>query len=153
LATFRVQVILPTKTMSELKKVKIRIFQTISHGKPTKIKVVGLEKLCNFVVDNFSIWNYLIMQTIFGLQNLKFSNDPGCKNHENESCRSKIVISLYSWNLLIWNHLVIEKYVWSFQIWNSNFINDIRWRNYQNECCSLKRLCNFVVNNFLCEFI
>ena len=41
------------KTMSEFKKFKIRIFQTTSDGKTTKTKVVGLEKLWNFVVDNF----------------------------------------------------------------------------------------------------
>jgi hypothetical protein len=31
----------------------------ISDGETTKTKVVDLKKLCNFVVDNFFIWNYL----------------------------------------------------------------------------------------------
>ena len=87
---------------------KIRIFQTTSDGKTTKIKVVGLEKLRKFVVDNY----------------------------------------------FIWHHLVMLKYVWSFQIWNSNFVNDLRWRNYQNKSCrsrKVMRLCSwqrFHLNSF-----
>jgi hypothetical protein len=34
---------------------KIQIFQTTSARKPTKMKVVGLEKLFNFVVENVLI--------------------------------------------------------------------------------------------------
>jgi hypothetical protein len=36
-------------------------------------------------------------------------------------------------NHFIWNNLIKEIYVWSFQIWNLNFVNDLGWRNYQNE--------------------
>jgi hypothetical protein len=33
-----------------------------SHGEMTKTKVVDIEKLCNFVVDNFSIGNHLVKE-------------------------------------------------------------------------------------------
>ena len=33
----------------------------------TKIKVVNLDKLYNFVVDNFSIWNHLLPKKLFWL--------------------------------------------------------------------------------------
>jgi hypothetical protein len=33
----------------------------------TKIKVVNLDKLYNFVVDNFSIWNHLLPEKLFWL--------------------------------------------------------------------------------------
>ena len=48
--------------MFEFQNFKIRIFQTTSDGKTTKTKVVGLEKLWNFVVDNFFIWNHLVTE-------------------------------------------------------------------------------------------
>jgi hypothetical protein len=52
--------------MSEFKKnVKFDFFQTTSDGETAKIKVVDLEKLWNFVVDNFLIWNILSTKTTF----------------------------------------------------------------------------------------
>jgi hypothetical protein len=46
--------------MFEFLKFEIWIFQTISDGETTKTKNVDLDKLCNFIVDNFFIWNYLV---------------------------------------------------------------------------------------------
>jgi hypothetical protein len=46
-----------------------------SNGEMTKKKVVDLEKLCNFVVDNFFIWNYLVKEnyvSISEIWNLNF---------------------------------------------------------------------------------
>jgi len=43
---------------------KFEFFQMTSDGEITKIKVVDLQKLCNFVVDNFLIWIRLESQTI-----------------------------------------------------------------------------------------
>jgi hypothetical protein len=44
-----------------------------SDGETTKIKVVDLEKLWNFVVDNFLIWNHLINENyVWIFKNLKF---------------------------------------------------------------------------------
>ena len=44
-------------------KFEIWIFQTIFDGETTKMKVVDLEKLWNFVVDTFLIWICLGSQT------------------------------------------------------------------------------------------
>jgi hypothetical protein len=38
---------------------KFEFFQMTSEGETTKTKLVDLEKLCTFVVDNFFIWNDL----------------------------------------------------------------------------------------------
>ena len=48
--------------MFEFQNFKIRIFQMTTDEKTTKMKVVGLEKLWNFVVDNFFIWNHLVKE-------------------------------------------------------------------------------------------
>jgi hypothetical protein len=37
----------------------------VSDRKITKIKVVGLEMLWNFIIDNVLIWNHLVIQTVF----------------------------------------------------------------------------------------
>jgi hypothetical protein len=36
--------------------------KTTSNGKITNRKVIGLEKLYNFVVDNVLVWNHLVIQ-------------------------------------------------------------------------------------------
>jgi hypothetical protein len=61
--------------MFEFLKFKISIFKMSSNGEMTKKKVVDLEKLCNFVVDNFFIWNYLVKEnyvSISEIWNLNF---------------------------------------------------------------------------------
>jgi hypothetical protein len=45
-----------SKIESKYVKFKIQILQTTSDEKSVKIKVVELQKLFNFVVDNFFIW-------------------------------------------------------------------------------------------------
>jgi hypothetical protein len=42
-----------------------------SNKKTTKTKVVDLEKLCNFVVDNFSMWNNFVMENSVSILNFK----------------------------------------------------------------------------------
>ena len=49
-------------------------------------------------------------------------------------------------NFSIWNHLVKEKFVCISQIWNFNFVNDLKWRNYQNKSCrsqKVMKLCSW----------
>jgi hypothetical protein len=50
--------------MFEFLKFEIQILWTTSDRETTKIKVVDLEKLWNFIVDNFFIWIPLGPQTI-----------------------------------------------------------------------------------------
>ena len=73
------------------------------------MKIVDLQKLWNYVVDNFLIWNYLIMQNyvwISQIWNSNFSNDFGWKNFLNENCRSRRVMKLCSWPLFDFEHLL-----------------------------------------------
>jgi hypothetical protein len=51
-----------TKTTSEFKKLKIWILKTTSKEKTTNMKVIGIEELWNFVVDNVLVWNNIFMQ-------------------------------------------------------------------------------------------
>ena len=106
-----------------------------SKEKTTNMKVVGIEELWSFVVDNVLVWNHLVMQNYVLILNFNFSNYIGWKNHQNKSCRSWNAMKLCNWRFLIWNHLIIEKFVWSFQIWNLNGVNGLRCRNYQNRSC------------------
>jgi hypothetical protein len=60
----------------------------------TKTKVVYLEKLYNFIVDNFFIWNHLSMENyvwIFHIWNSNFLNDLEWRNDQNKSCKSRKV--------------------------------------------------------------
>ena len=64
------------------------------------MKIVDLQKLWNYVVDNFLIWNHLIMQNyvwISKIWNSNFSNDLEWKNFLNKNCRSRKVTKLCSW--------------------------------------------------------
>ena len=66
------------------------------------MKIVDLQKLWNYVVDNFLIWNHLIMQNyvwISKIWNSNFSNDLKWENFLNENCRSRKVMKLCSWPL------------------------------------------------------
>ena len=56
--------------MFEFLKFEIWIFKMSSNGEMTKMKVVDLEKLCNFVVDNFSFEIILSRKTM--LEFLRF---------------------------------------------------------------------------------
>jgi hypothetical protein len=75
-----------------------------SDGETAKMNVVDLEKLWNFVVNNFLIWNHLVNENyiwISQIWNLNFINDLGWRNYHNESCRFRKVMKLCSWQLFI----------------------------------------------------
>ena len=59
------------------------VFQTNLDDKTTKIKVVHLKKLWNFVVNNIFIWNYLGSQKLH--PNLSNSKCKFCKWHRMEN--------------------------------------------------------------------
>jgi hypothetical protein len=68
------------KSTSTFLKFEIWIFQTTSDGETAKIKVIDLEKLWNFVVDNFLIWNHIVNENyiwISQIWNSNFVNDLG----------------------------------------------------------------------------
>ena len=58
--------------MFEFLKFKIWIFKMSSNGEMTKMKVVDLEKLCNFVVDNFSFEIILSRKTMLEFLRFEF---------------------------------------------------------------------------------
>jgi hypothetical protein len=80
-----------------LKILKFELWKTTSKEKTTNMKVVGIEELWNFIVDNILVWIILSCKTIFEFWNLKFSNYLGWKNHQNKSCRSWNVMKLCNW--------------------------------------------------------
>ena len=109
----------------------------------TKRKVVDLEKLYNFIVNNFFIWNHLSKESyiwISHIWNSKFSNDL-----HGEASKMIVVNLKMSYNFIvdnpfIWNHLSKRNYVWISHIWNLISSNDIRWRNYQNQSCTPRKV-------------
>ena len=46
-------------------QIQIQTIQTKTYRKITKIKVIDLDKLYNFIFDNFSIWNHLLPEKLF----------------------------------------------------------------------------------------
>ena len=84
----------------EFENLKIWIFQTTSDREITKINFVDLKKLWNFVVDNFLIWNHLVNKNYIWISQIwisNFVNDLGWRKYQNESCRSRKVMKLCSW--------------------------------------------------------
>jgi hypothetical protein len=112
-------------------------------------KVVALDKIYNFVVQNVCIWNRFDAE-IFDPQDFieLIPKESTCsivtgecivvgKDMDEETTKTKVVDPKKLWNFIvenffIWNHLSNENYVWISHIWNSNFSNDVRWRNDQN---------------------
>ena len=82
-------------------------FQTTSDVKTTKIKVVGLEKFWNFVVDNFLIWNHLVIENYIWISQIWNSNfvinNLEWGNNQNKSCISQKVMKFCSWQLFYLN--------------------------------------------------
>ena len=60
------------------------------YGKMTNIKVADLDKLYNFVVDNFFIWNHLVFKNVvWNCHNLKFKFYIGQSNLDGEITKIK----------------------------------------------------------------
>jgi hypothetical protein len=73
------------------KKFKIWIFQTTSDEETAKIKFVDLEKLWNFVVDNFLIWNHFINEN---------------KLSDEQTIKTKVVDLEKLWNFVVENFFI-----------------------------------------------
>ena len=58
--------------MYEFLKFEIWIFKMSSNREMSRTKVVDLEKLYNFIVDNFFIWNHLVKENYVWISHLKF---------------------------------------------------------------------------------
>jgi hypothetical protein len=76
LTTFSFEVILSTKTTFEFKNFKIWILKKIFERKNTNMKVVGIEELWNFVVDNVLVWNHLVIQNYVWILQFDFFKLP-----------------------------------------------------------------------------
>ena len=76
--------------------------------KKIKIKIVDLQKLNNFVVEFFLIWNHLLNEKYVWtsqIWNSNFVNDIGWTKYQNESCRSRKGMKLCIWQLFDLNLL------------------------------------------------
>jgi hypothetical protein len=97
---------------------------TLPYEEITKIKVVDLEKLHNFIVDN--LWFEIILLRKIMLLFLKFEIWIFKASSNREMITTKVVdlkklCNFVVDNFFIWNHLVKESYVWISHIWNLNF--------------------------------
>ena len=63
---------------------------------------------------------------------------------DGETTKVKVVDLEKFWNFVVDNLFEIilstKNYDWISQIWNSDFVNDLRWRNYQNESCRSRKV-------------
>jgi hypothetical protein len=66
------------------------------NGKTNKIKIVGLKKLWNSLVDNILVWNHLVMQNFVWILKFEIFKQARIENHQNKSCRSWNVMKLYN---------------------------------------------------------
>ena len=89
-------------TCRNILKLFFLVFQMTSYEKNAKIKVIDLEKLWIFVVDNFFIKIILSSKTTFEVVKFEiqiFVNDLGWRNYQYKSCRSWKFMKLCSWQL------------------------------------------------------
>ena len=90
------------------------------YRKKTKVKVIDLDELYNFVVDDFSIWNHLLPKKYLNFLYFKIlilysSIKPGWRNDQNIIGRSQWVLQLYFWQFFHISSFTIIKF-------NSKFI-------------------------------
>jgi hypothetical protein len=117
LTTFSFGVILSTKTTSEFKKFTIWILKTTSKEKTTNMKVVGIEELGNFVVDNVLVWNHLVMQNYVWILKFEFFKLSRMeKPTKIKSCRYWNVMKLCSWQFFD----LKSSYHWKIRVKFSN---------------------------------
>ena len=88
-----------------------------------KIKVVDLEKLHNFIVDNFLIWNHFVKKLYLNFKNLNwiFKMSSNGEMTKTKDVYLKKLCNFVVDNFFIWNHFIKENYVWISKIWNLNF--------------------------------
>ena len=98
------------------------------------------------VIDNFFIWYHLCMKNyvwISHIWNLNFSNDLGWRNAQNESCRSRRVIQLCSWQIFYLKSSMHGKLRLNFSHMKFEFFKRARMKKQQK-----RKLCNFIVDDF-----
>ena len=99
------------------------------YGKMTNIKVADLDKLYNFVVDNFFIWNHLLCKKIIWISYIiKFKFYIVQSNSDGEMTKRKLVDlnEFYNFvfgNVFIWVHLVLKILIPSSHIFKLFFNN------------------------------
>jgi hypothetical protein len=86
------------------------------------MKVVGLEKLWNFVADNNLIWNNLVVEKYvwsFQIWKSKFVNDLEWWNYQNKSYRYQKVMQLCCWQVFHLNLFSTSNNLFTLSWWVS----------------------------------
>ncbi len=88
---------------------------TLSDEEMTKIKVIDIHELYNFLVDDFFSWNHLVFKNfVWNSHNLKFKFKLLKQSHIAKWPKTKVVDiddldNFVVDNFFIWNHLLPEK--------------------------------------------
>jgi len=77
------------KVMFEFSIFEIQNFQTTLDGEMTKTKVLDIENLCNFVVDNFSF------EIIYPTKNRLNFHTFEISNSSNDQTKQKLVVIIF----------------------------------------------------------
>jgi len=95
---------------------EIQICETTSDGETSKTKVVDLEKLYNFIVDDFFIWNNLYKKKSREFPHIWNSNFFQTKSDENKLYIKVVDIdeinNFIVDDFFIWKHLWSQNSVW-----------------------------------------
>ena len=103
------------------------VTNTLSDKKITKIKVIDLDELYNFVVGDFFSWNHLVFEKCcLKLSYLQIQIQTIKKMLYRKMTKIKIIDidNLYNFivdNFFSWNHLVFKNIVWSCYIFKFKF--------------------------------
>jgi hypothetical protein len=96
----------------------------------TKTKDVYLKKLCNFIVDNFFIWNHLSNKIMFAFLTFKFWFF--YMTYGGETTKAKVVYLEKLCNYVLDNFSFEIKSIqgklhlnFGHHIWNVNFLDDL----------------------------
>ena len=108
-------------------KFKFKLFKKCYIEKISKIKVIDLDKLYHFVVNDISIWNHLLFENVvWSCHNLKFKFKTVQTKSYRKMTKTKVVDIDDLYNFVVddffsWNHLVFENIVWSCHIFKFKF--------------------------------
>jgi hypothetical protein len=79
----------------------------------TKIKIIGIDELYNFVVDDLFIWDHLVFENVVWIcHNLKFKFYIGQSNLDREITKIKLVDLNKLYNFVFDNFFTYVHLVW-----------------------------------------
>jgi hypothetical protein len=96
------------KLRLNFKNLKFEFSKRPQMKKTIKMKIVGLKKLWNFVINNILVWTHLVMQNFIWILKFKFLMISDGKPTKIKVIDFEMSCNFIIDNFFIWNHIVIK---------------------------------------------